>query len=47
MGWLRRLIHRLMGSDRYHDQAGEVQAQILRADLLEKRLQVFQRRHPQ
>lgn len=46
MSWLKRLIHRWVGRDRYHAQASEVTARTLRAELLEKRLQVITRRHP-
>lgn len=45
MGWLKALIHRWVGRDRYHDQASEVTARTLRTELLAKRLQVIQRRH--
>ena len=45
MRWVRRLIHRMMGRDRYHDQASEVTARSLRAELLSRRLQVIERRH--
>ena len=47
MGWLQRLIHRLLPRDRYHDQANEVNNRGLRVDLLNKRLQVIERRHDQ
>lgn len=43
MRWLKRLIHRLVGADRFHDQASEVTARTLRAELLSKRLDVYQR----
>jgi hypothetical protein len=42
--WLRRLIHRLAGKDRYHDQAEQVNNRGLRVDLLNKRLAVYERR---
>lgn len=44
MSWLRRFIHRLVGRDRYHDQAVEVNNRGLRVDLLNKRLEVIERR---
>ena len=43
MNWLRMVIRSLMGHTRYHDQANEVQARRLRAELLSKRLEVIQR----
>lgn len=45
MNWLRSLIRRLLPRDRYHDQANEVNNRQLRAQLLQKRLQVIERRH--
>ena len=45
MRWVRRMIHKLVGHDRYHDQANEVNNRQLRAQLLERRLQVIERRH--
>ena len=47
MSWLRRLIHRFVGQDRYHEQAQEVTNRRLRVELLQKRLQVIERRHDQ
>lgn len=47
MRWLRRLIHRLAGADRYHDQAMEVNNRGLRVELLNKRLAVIERREVQ
>lgn len=44
MKWVRRLIHKLVGPDRYHDQAGEVNNRGLRVHLLNQRLQVIERR---
>ena len=44
MNWLRRLIHRFAGADRYHDQAVEVNNRGLRVELLNKRLAVIERR---
>ena len=44
MRWLRRLIHRWVGPDRYHDQAQEVQNRALRLHLLNQRLEVIERR---
>ena len=44
MKWLRRMIHRLMGRDRYHDQAEQVNIRGLRVDLLNKHLEVIERR---
>jgi hypothetical protein len=47
MNWLRRLIRRLLPRDRYHDQAEAVNIRGLRAELLERRLSVIERReHP-
>lgn len=45
MNWLRMVIHALIGRDRYHDQANEVQTRKLRAEILHRRLQVIERRH--
>jgi hypothetical protein len=45
MSWLRRLVRKLVGRDRYHDQAQEVNMRGLRVELLQKRLQVIERRH--
>ena len=45
MTWLRMVIRSLLGHTRYHDQMGEVTTRRLRAELLERRLQVIQRRH--
>ena len=36
MNWIRRLIHRFVGRDRYHDQATEVNNRGLRAELLHR-----------
>ena len=47
MSWLRRFVHKLVGRDRYHEQANEVNIRGLRLDLLQKRLQVIERRHDQ
>ena len=47
MRWIRRLVHKLVGRDRYHEQANEVNIRGLRLDLLQKRLQVIERRHDQ
>lgn len=44
MSWLRRFIHRLVGHDRYHDQAVQVNNRGLRVDILNQRLQVIERR---
>jgi hypothetical protein len=43
MKWLRRLIRKWAGSDRYHEQANRVQDRQLRAELLSKRLDVVRR----
>ncbi len=43
--WLRRLIRRFVGRDRYHDQAQAVNNRGLRVELLQKRLEVIERRH--
>ena len=45
MKWLRQLIRRFVGPDRFHDQSNEVTNRRLRAELLNKRLQVIERRH--
>ena len=45
MRWIRRLVHKLVGRDRYHEQANEVNIRGLRLDILQKRLQVIERRH--
>ena len=45
MNRLRRLIHRWLGPTRYHQQASEVTARMLRQELLAERLQVVTRRH--
>lgn len=44
MSWLRRWIHRLVGRDRYHEQANAVQVRYLRQALLTKQLHVIERR---
>ena len=44
MNWLRRIVHRMLGRDQYHDQAEQVNIRGLRAELLHKRLQVIERR---
>ena len=44
MSWLRSFVHRLMGRDRYHDQAEQVNIRGLRVELLNKRLAVVERR---
>ncbi|HSM16312.1 MAG TPA: hypothetical protein VK845_04850 [Gemmatimonadales bacterium] len=44
MKFLRRLIRRWIGVDRYHDQAAEVNNRGLRMEILNKRLQVIERR---
>jgi hypothetical protein len=46
MSWLRRLIHKLMGRDRYHDQANEVNNRRLRVELLSKELELYRRGKP-
>ena len=43
MTFLRRLIHRLLGPTRYHEQANEVQVRAMRVHVLERRLQVITR----
>ena len=43
MNWLRALIKRLVGRDRYHSQASEVTARSLRVELLNKQAQVIRR----
>lgn len=43
MNWLRRMIHALVGRDRYHDQANEVNDRQARLYMLSKRLEVIQR----
>lgn len=47
MRWLRSVIRSLIGRDRYHDQATEVNNRALRVELLQKRLQVIERRGPE
>ena len=44
MTWLRALIHRLVGPDRHHDLAEQVNNRGLRMELLNKRLAVIERR---
>ena len=44
MRWFQRLIHRLLPRDRYHDLAGKVNNRGLRVELLNKRLEVYERR---
>ena len=44
MSWLRKLIHKWLGRDRYHDQANEVNNRGLRVELLNRRLEVIERR---
>ena len=44
MNWLRQLVHKWIGRDRYHDQANEVNNRGLRVQLLNKRLEVIERR---
>lgn len=49
MGWLRMMIRHVLGHTRYHDQAGEVNNRVLRANLLRQealkmRLEVLERR---
>lgn len=43
MKWLRAFIHRLMGGDRYHQQANAVHSRRLRQELLAKQLEVVRR----
>ena len=44
MGWLRRFIHRMVGGDRYHEQANEVNNRQLRTQFLSKQYEVYRRR---
>ena len=44
MSWLKRLIHRLVGHDRYHEQANAVNVRHFRQALLTKQLEVIERR---
>jgi hypothetical protein len=44
MNLLRRLIRRWIGKDRYHEQAQEIQNRHLRLAILDRRLQVIERR---
>ena len=39
MKWLKRLLHRLIGGGRYHEQAEQVTVGRLRSDLRERRVQ--------
>ena len=41
---IRRLIHRWAGPDRYHDQRNQLNNRGLRLELLNKRLEVIERR---
>ena len=43
MGWIKALIHRWVGRDRYHTQASEVTARQLRTQLLSKQYEVYRR----
>ena len=43
MKLLRRLIHRVFGRDRYHEQANAVHVRRLRQELLTKQLEVVRR----
>ena len=47
MSWLRKLIHQWLGRDRYHEQAGKVNNRGLRVELLNRRLEVIERRNHQ
>ena len=42
--WIRRLIHRWAGPDKYHDHRNALNNRGLRLELLEKRLAVIDRR---
>ena len=41
---IRRLIHRWAGPDKYHDQRNALNNRGLRLELLNKRLEVIERR---
>jgi len=43
MTWLRGLIHRLLGRDRFHEQANAVHVRRLRQELLTKQFEVVRR----
>ena len=43
MKWLRMVVQALVGRDRYHAQANEVNNRRLRAELLAKQLEVVRR----
>ena len=47
MRWIRGVIHRWVGPDRYHDQAQQVQIRKLRLHMLNQRLDVIERRGKQ
>ena len=46
MSWLTRLIERLLGRTRYHDQANEVNNRSLRVERLSKELELYRRGKP-
>ena len=41
---IRRLVHRWAGPDKYHDNANKLNNRGLRLELLERRLEVIERR---
>lgn len=43
-GWLRRLVRRFVGRDRYHEQSNKVNVRHFRQALLAKQLEVIERR---
>ena len=44
MSWLKRLIARFVGNDRYHEQANAVTVRQFRQAMLTKQLEVIERR---
>lgn len=44
MNWLRELIRRMVGKDRYHEQSNAVNVRHFRQTLLSKQLEVIERR---
>ena len=44
MNWLRSLVRRMVGQDRYHEQANAVNIRHFRQALLTKQLEVIERR---
>lgn len=44
MSWLKRLVARFVGRDRYHEQSNAVNTRYFRQALLAKQLEVLERR---